>query len=248
MEATNLIQLFISLILSIQITVAPGESSTRPSVSLTKPAHIATLTDKTVIAAEIDEIATWIIVDEESLWSADEAITLQHILQNTFAALEVNGIDGKALLDRYRFRREAGPYVGDVEGRMGTIDHNVGVITLSDEAFVVLNGFAIYHELGHAVDFLLNRQLTDGFHRYTGGPELNMDPQQWQTADNYWLRLQGRNDREEAAADAFAVLIMSHAGIKRPIFAKQPVTADYDDISAAAALALQTSELPNQEK
>jgi len=247
MEATYIIQVFISLFLSIRSTLAPYEPSTGPSDSLTKPAIVAAATGRTVTVAEIDEIAYWIIIDEESRWSADEAETLQRVLQNTFAALEANGIDGKALLDGYRFRHEAGPYIGNVEGRMGTIDHNVGVITLSDEAFVVLNGFSIYHELGHAVDFLLNRQLSTGFHRYTGGPGINVDPQQWQTADNYWLRLQGRNDREEAAADAFAILVMSHAGIKLPIFANQPVTANYDDISAAAALALQTSELPNRE-
>jgi hypothetical protein len=125
---------------------------------------------------------------------------------------------------------------------MGIIDHNIGEITLSDKAFTVQNGFAIYHELGHAVDYQLNRQLSAGFHKYTDGPEMSEDGGKWQTADNYWLRLQGRNDREEAAADAFAVLVMSQAGLGRPVFANQPVTTDYNGISAAAALALQTGD------
>jgi hypothetical protein len=110
-------------------------------------------------------------------------------------------------------------------------------------AFSVMNGFAIYHELGHAVDHRLNRQLSEGFHRHAGGPVISEANEQWQTADNYWLRLEGRDDREEAAADAFAVLVMSHAGLKQPFFARQPVTTDYDDISEALAHSLQTSEL-----
>jgi hypothetical protein len=124
---------------------------------------------------------------------------------------------------------------------MGIIDHNIGKlrcqIRLSPSEWL-----CNLSRPGHAVDYQLNRQLSAGFHKYADGPEMSEDGRQWQTADNYWLRLQGRNDREEAAADAFAVLVMSQAGLGRPVFANQPVTTDYYGISAAAALALQTGD------
>jgi hypothetical protein len=93
------------------------------------------------------------------------------------------------------------------------------------------------------VDFRLNRQLSAGFHSYTGGTEINDEDNQWHTADNYWLREQSRDDREEAAADAFAILVMvSYAGVNPPVFANQPIAASYEDISAAAVKALQSGE------
>jgi hypothetical protein len=242
MKATHLMQVSIILVLSIQFSVATTAPSPQPSAPSTKPVVVSATTDKAVTVAETDEIEYWLISDEESHWFTDEVEVLQCALQNTFGALTAKGIDGMALLDGYRFRHEADLYVGDVEGQMGTIDHNVGVIRLSDRAFTVLNGFAIYHELGHAVDNRLNRQLSESFHTYTGGPKISEDGKQWQTADNYWLREQGHYDREEATADAFAVWVMvSYAGLNRPVFANQPITTDYDGISAAMALALQTS-------
>jgi hypothetical protein len=248
MKKTHLILILIILVLSIRFTIVEAvhaSPSVKPSVSLTTPIVVPTTTiEDASIKAETDEIAPWLITDEESRWFADEIDILQRVLLDTISALEANGIDGKALLDGYRFRHDSGRYVDDVEGRMGKIDHNVGVITLSDTAFTVLQGFAIYHELGHAVDYRLDRQLSEGFHSHTGGPLNNGDDIQWQTADNYWLRLNGRDDREEATADAFAFLVMvDHAGLKRPIFANQPVTTDYDGISAALTLALRNSEL-----
>lgn len=246
MKATHLIQVSIILVLSIQFNIATAAPSTQPSVPSTKPVAVSASTNNAAIVTETDKIGYLLITEEESHWSADEAEVLQRALQYTFGALAAKGIDGLALLDGYRFRHEAGLYVGDVEGQMGTIDHNVGVIRLSDRAFTVLNGFAIYHELGHAVDNRLNRQLSESFHSYTGGPKINQDGKPWQTADNYWLREQGHYDREEATADAFAVWVMvSYAGLNRPVFANQPVTTDYDGISAAMALALQTVELHN---
>lgn len=242
MQATLLIQVMTILILSLRLTLEQG-LPIQPSVQLTKSSAVATATINIAEAdADVDDITEWINEDEESEWTADETDILQRILQNTLDTLASNGIDGMALLDGYRFRRQAGDYIGDVEGRMGIIDHNIGEITLSDKAFTVQHGFAIYHELGHAVDYQLNRKLSEGYEKYTGGSETSEADNQWQTADNYWLRLQGRNDREEAAADAFAVLVMSRAGLVKPIFANQPVSTDYDGISDAAALALQTAE------
>jgi hypothetical protein len=95
----------------------------------------------------------------------------------------------------------------------------------------------------------LNRQLSEEFHRRIGRHGIHESGQQWQTTDNYWLRLEGRDDREEATADAFAVLVMvTYAGLKRPVFAHQPITTDYEGISAALAQALQTSESPQFER
>jgi hypothetical protein len=246
MKVTHLSKVLIILFLSIQYTISSAAPSPRPQTPSTEPVAIVSTTNNAAIFAKTDEIVSWLIIDEESRWSAEEVEVVQRVLQYTLGALAANSIDGMPLLGGYRFRHEAGSYVGDVEGRMGTIDHNVGVITLSDKAFTVQDGFAIYHELGHAVDNRLNRQLSEGFHRYTGGRETSENGNQWHTADNYWLRLQGRDDREEATADAFAILVMvSYAGLNKPVFAHQPISTDYDDISAAMVLALQTSELDN---
>ena len=243
MKATTLIQIMTILFFSIRFTIDQNTLSTRPAMLFTKSsAAVTTPTENTSRVGKIEENANWLIVDDESHWTADEAKILRCVLQNTFDTLASNDINGMALIDGYRFRRQAGDYVGGAVGRMGTIDHNIGEITLSDKAFTVQHGFAIYHELGHAVDYQLNRELSEGFHGYIGGSVISEDGQQWQTADNYWLRLQGRDDREEAAADAFAVLVMGQAGLERPIFANQPITTDYNGIAVAAAVALQTIE------
>lgn len=243
MKVKHLIQVLIILVLSIQFTKAQAAPTTSPA-PMTKPDVVAPAKVGSIKTnAETDEIVHWLIADEDSHWNAEETKILQRVLQDTFGALEANGIDGKALLDGYRFRHDAGRYVDDVEGRMAKIDHSVAEITLSDTAFTVRQGFVIYHELGHAVDHRLNRQLSEGFHRNTGGPKISGSDEPWQTADNYWLRLGGRDDREEATADAFAVLVMvSHAGLRRPVFAHQPMTTDYDGISTALALALQSAK------
>lgn len=61
----------------------------------------------------------------------------------------------------------------------------------------------------------------------------------WQTADNFWIRPEGRDDREEAAADAFAVWVMvERTGLRRPVFPGTPLTPDYAGIASAAESAL----------
>ena len=240
MKTTHLIKTLIILFISIQSAIASAAPSPQASTRSTNLVVVGATSNSAVKVAETDKIDYYLITDEESHWSADEIEFLQDVLENTFGTLAAHNIDGRELLDGYRFRHEAGSYVGDKDGRMGTIDHNEGVITLTDKAFTVQNGFAIYHELGHAVDFRLNRQLSTGFHRYSAGTEISVDDNQWDTADNFWLRKQSRDDREEAAADAFAILVMvSYAGLNPPVFANQPVAASYEDISAAAAQALQ---------
>jgi len=244
MKVMKLIQIMIILVLSIRFaqtqtvsSVGTFEASAEPLIAAVDTLNITP--DRT----EKDEITNWLITNEDSTWSVDVVEMLQQVLQNTFGALSANGIDGKELLDGYRFRRDTGRFIDDKDGLMAKIDHNSGEITLADTAFTVMQGFSIYHELGHAVDYRLNRQLSEQFHRYIGGPVFNQEDEEWQTADNYWLRQEGRDDREEATADAFAILVMvSHSGLKKPIFAHQPTMTDYDGISTALGLALQTSQ------
>lgn len=237
----SLIQLIILLIFSIQFIPAQAstnEGSITPSTRLSTNNFPRTNSQETV--ARIYEMSDWLITDRESRWTGNETTTLQRVFHDTLNALAFHGIEGMELLNEYRFRHDARPYVDNVEGRMAKIDHDKGEITLSDKAFTVQNSFVIYHELGHAVDYRLNRRLTNGFHLLTAGTDFTGNDGKWQTAENYWLRLQGRDDPEEAAADAFAILVMvNHAGLKPPIFAHQPITTDYDGISAAISLALQ---------
>ena len=236
----SLVHILVILILSLQVTVPLAA----PSAPLEKPvAVVVASASNDGTGAKTDEITRWLITNEESYWTAEEAKTVQRVLQDTFGTLAANGIDGIALLDGYRFRHDAGRYVDDVEGLIAKINHNVQEITLSDTAFTLQHGFTIYHELGHVVDHRLDRQLSELFHRHTGvGLVAGEEGEEWQTAYNYWLRLAGRDDREEATADAFAVLVMvTYAGLRQPIFPHEPVTTDYEGISAAIALALQAA-------
>jgi hypothetical protein len=243
MKVKSLNKTLMILFLSVLSTITSATPSSLASTPAANHEGGDTKNNMMVKVIETDEIDNWLITSEDSHWSVEEISVLRNVLQNTFDVLADNNIDGRTLLAGYRFRHEAGLYIGGKEGRMGVIDHNEGVITLTDKAFSVQNGFAIYHELGHAVDHRLNRQLSANFHRYTDGTEISEDGSLWRTADNYWLRAQGRDDREEAAADAFAILVMvNYAGLNPPVFAKQPLTASYEDISAAAAQALQNAE------
>lgn len=241
----RLIQVIILLIFSIQFIPAQASTSEKSIASTTSLAtNTSPRSNSQETVARIFDISDWLITDRESRWTADEITILQGVLQDTLDALSLHGVEGMELLVEYRFRHDARPYVDNIEGRMAKIDHNKGEITLSDKAFTVLNGFVIYHELGHAVDYRLDRKLTKGFHLLSGGTDFTGNDEKWQTADNYWLRLQGRDDPEEAAADAFAVLVMvNHAGFQRPIFAHQPLNTDYDGISAAIAQSLQPESL-----
>ncbi|HEX6383891.1 MAG TPA: hypothetical protein VF177_04400 [Anaerolineae bacterium] len=162
----------------------------------------------------------WIIADADSAWTAEELGMIRHVLQNTLGALEELGIDGQELLDGYRFRRFKGEYVDNKPGRVALIVHSQMEITVSDTAFVRQRGFYIFHEVGHAVDRRLGRQFSDRFQRLA--------------TDDYKLRRQAQQDREEATADAFAVWVMvEYMGERRPVFHKTPVTADYTGISQA---------------
>lgn len=167
----------------------------------------------------------WIIADVDSVWTVEDLAMVRDILQNTLGALEALGLDGQTLLDGYRFRRFAGEYVDHKPGRVALIVHSKMEITISDRALAQQSGFYIFHEIGHAVDRRLGRQFSDRFHRLA--------------TNDYKLRRQAQQDREEATADAFAVWVMvDYMGKSKPVFHNTPATADYGGISQAVAVSL----------
>lgn len=165
---------------------------------------------------------------QKSKWSEEEMAAVQQIVDYTLNALKEVGLDGRQILAGYRFRRYDGNYVNDVEGVISVIDHEMMEIILADNAFLRHQGFNIYHELGHAVDYRLARQLSQSYHQIAGSGQ-EIDDEAWNTADGYWLRFHGRDDREEATADAFALWIFtSQADLDYPVFYGTPTTVDYE--------------------
>lgn len=167
----------------------------------------------------------WVIADAESVWKVQELVMIRHVLENSLGALDSVGIDGQELLDGYRFRRFTGEYVDNKPGRVAMVVHSKMEITVSDTAFVRQQGFYIYHEIGHAVDTRLGRNLNNRFHRLA--------------TDDYKLRRQAQHRPEEATADAFAVWVMvGYTGARQPVFKNTPATADYVGISQAVEQSL----------
>lgn len=192
-------------------------------------------------APSLDETDRWLISAEDGAWTVEEAEQVRSVLLDVFAALATAGVNGSELLDGYRFRRYAGEYVDGVPGRVAKVNHADLEIVLSDTAFLRQQGFYLYHELGHAVDRRLDRRLSTHFHTHTGGGPAAGGS--WQTGAGSWIRPEGREDREEAAADAFAVWVMvEYAGLRKPVFPGAPMTTDYPGIAAAAESALLAPE------
>jgi hypothetical protein len=181
----------------------------------------------------------WFLTDPANPWTPLELATVGQIRGQTIQALNQAGLDGRELLEGYRFRRFQGEYVDQVEGQLAIVDHEKEEIVLADAAFERHHGFNIYHELGHVVDHRLERRLSQRFHEVAGSdPAQSGD--QWLTADGYWLRYHGRDDAEEATADAFALWVMtSQSGSWKPIFYGTPLTVNYDGIVEAIEIALQ---------
>jgi hypothetical protein len=181
------------------------------------------------------DYAEWIVVDAASQWQIEEVIMVRRVLLNTIAALDDVGLDGRSLVAGYRFRRFNGPYVEANTGLIGVVRHHSREIILADTAFQRLQGFYIYHELGHVVDRRSGRQLSESYHHVAyGGYQIMEDAasEQWETANGYWLREQGRHDREEATADAFALWVaFARTDMRKPIFAKMPRQAYYGSIT-----------------
>jgi hypothetical protein len=191
----------------------------------------------------LEERSSWFLTNGENQWSDQEMATVQQIMDHTWQALESIGLDGDSLLAGYRFRRLQAEFIPGEERLLAIVDHQTMEIVLADGAFERLHGFYIYHELGHAVDRRLERMLSEAYHQIarTGqvdGGETGGDAPEWLTTTGFWLRYHGRDDREEATADAFAWWVMAQFGQPKPFFPGTPVTTDYDEIAQTIEEAL----------
>ncbi|MGB3712951.1 MAG: hypothetical protein WA996_00820 [Candidatus Promineifilaceae bacterium] len=185
-----------------------------------------------------DALEQWIIEDENSTWHADELEMVGKAISDTFNALATIGLDSREILDGYKIRRYDGEYVRDERGLVALVNHGQMEIVLPDAAFKRLNGFSIYHEIGHVLDNQLDRKLTIEFHK-EAQDRVGFTDTQSQTAYGYWMRPLAREGREEATADAFALWVtVDHAGMKRPIFAGMPLDVQYDGITQVIEQAL----------
>lgn len=179
----------------------------------------------------------WFIRDENSNWTESELEIVSQVLDETIQALSQAGLDGQEILQGYRFRRFQGEFVDSVDGRLAIVDHQKDEIVLSDAAFKRHQGFNIYHEIGHIVDYRLERQLSQNFHLRAGTNQVAEDGA---TAEGYWLRDHGRYDREEATADGFALWVLAqNSEAYRPVFFGTPLAVDYEGIIGAIAAAIQ---------
>lgn len=181
----------------------------------------------------------WIIVDAESAWTAVQLTAVHHALVETFAALAEVGINGRHLLAGYRFRYQPGDRLNGRQESIALARHEVQEIILTDSAFTVQAGFSIYHELGHAVDNRLQRQLTVGFIDLIGGGEDYRRENGYLIPDGYWVRTQTRHSPYEATADAFGVWVTIRTSpAPAPIFHTTPPDISYRAISLAVETTL----------
>lgn len=208
--------------------------------SLSKPKATPVLErDDLVIEHANDAESGWYIEDEQSNWQPAEMAMVDDILTRTFQALETAGLDGRSLIGGYQFQRVPGEHIDEELGLVALVNHEEQVIRLADSAFLRLDGFYIYHELGHVVDRQMNRRLSDLFHSQAGEPsQAEQVADSWSTADGYWLRAHGHEDREEATADAFALWVGDQFGMKRPVFAGTPVETEYQQIIDQLGIAM----------
>jgi len=195
----------------------------------------------TVSATE--EQINWFLTDGESQWSEQEMVTVQQIMDHTWRALESVGLDGERLLAGYHFRRQPAEFIPGEERLLAIVDHQKMEIVLADGAFKRLHGFYIYHELGHVIDRQLERMPSEIYHRIASegqgdGHEPAGNTSVWQTTTGFWLRYHGRDDREEATADAFAWWVMAQFDQPKPFFPGTPVETDYDEIAQTIEAAL----------
>jgi hypothetical protein len=164
----------------------------------------------------------------DSIWSPEEKALVSEVWMNTSIALEEAGYDSQKVFSGYRFRRYRGQYVDGKEGRIALVRHHKKEIILADAAFLRLQGFYIYHELGHVADKHTDREINRLFHEKIGS-KMSADIKK--TADGFWLNGHAHHDYEEATADAFALwVIMNYTDNYRPVFAGTPVTTDYEKI------------------
>lgn len=171
---------------------------------------------------------TWFIADESSRWTAQETAIVKGILSETIAALAEAGLSGRSLLEGYRFRRWAGEFAKDREGKIAVVNHSDMEIVLSDTILRPENHFYIYHELGHVVNRRSAGSLSVNFHSRIEQIDGIVIRHDWTTAEGFWFRGQAHINRDEAIADAFALWVWVSAGHETPNFHDTPETVQWD--------------------
>ena len=172
---------------------------------------------------------SWIIIDENSTWTAGALLTIRRSLLNTLEVLDKNGFDGRNILNGYRFKRHHGSYVDEKKGWVALVNHDKQEILLADKAFVG-QGFIVYHELGHVVDYRLGGGLKERFRQTSAAheSELLMTHSSLSVVEGFWIREQGQKNLGEAAADAFALWVMANSeGLEGLAFKDAPTTVNY---------------------
>jgi len=231
--------ILISGIIFIVSQVEADQQPVNPEGTGIAPAAVVTVDNpdsSATAASPASDRPERFIFNDESQWTADELAAVDQVLAHTFQALDEVGLDGQLLLDDYGFRRVSGEHIDEDLGLIGLVNHDTHIISLADAAFVRLGGFYIYHEIGHAVDHRLGRELSEQIIAMAGTHNITAVGA---TADGYWLRAHAHEVREEATADAFALWVGSEqADMRRPIFAGTPLNADYDGIVRALEIGM----------
>ena len=194
----------------------------------------------------VGDLKQWIIFDEGSPWRKSELAMVHKALFHTLHALDDSGLDGQELLKGYRFRRHDGEFVRGDQGLVALVRHDVEEIVLSDVAFLRLDGFSIYHEIGHALDKRLDRELNQHFHQEVG-LDVEGEIAELKTLDGFWMRPASREKTQEATADAFAYWVTKDVvGVREPIFAGMPFGVEFEAIDEAMDQALSQARANNQ--
>ena len=185
---------------------------------------------------------SWIIIEENSTWTAGALMTIRRSLLNTLEVLDKNGFEGHNILDGYRFKRHQGAYVDEKKGWVALVNHDRQEILLADKAFVG-QGFIVYHELGHVVDYRLGGGLKEQFRQTSAAheSELLITHSSLSVVEGFWIREQGHNNLGEAAADAFALWVMANSGgLQGLAFKDAPAKVNYSRIVEAMDISFQS--------
>jgi len=226
-----------ALVFPAASAMAEESASSEPAVEAMADHDLTQAVD-----GETEEARGWFIVDDESQWADEERIIVEQVMERTWESLESVGLDGESLLAGYRFRRLAGEFIPGQERLLAVVNHETKEIVLADGAFKRLHSFYVYHELGHAVDQQLGRLPSEAYHQLANAgrdEQPTSDGEAWVTTTGFWLRTNGRDDREEATADAFAWWVMAQADQPQPFFPGTPATTDYGEIARTMGGAMQ---------
>lgn len=219
--------IFILLAALIVITSVPGIPVPIPNGGGAQPPRLS----RRPPGAGRPDFSAWFIEDGDSRWTAPERARVEEVLANTLEALAWLGDAEAELLSGYRFRRFAGQFARNRDGKIALVDHAVHEVILSDTILQPGNEFFIYHELGHIIDHRSSRALNERFHALTLETEGATTLHEWTTAQGFFLRGQAHIRHTEATADAFALWVwVEFAGQPIPHFHDTPDNADPEEI------------------